>query len=201
MQYGFMGLTRTIHLDVTEHPAVLAPSVAGHSIGRWEGDVLVVDTVGFAPGVLSADAITMHSDQLRIVERFTLDSEAGALRRTYVAEDPLFFSGQYTGSDNVFIADLPYESYNCDERGHVTAGGGPAAGFQRTVPPVRPKKNPASRPSPGGCSGSSRPVASGGRNPGAGLAVRAEGSWEDGVSMNQPLPSRSGAQRIFGRRQ
>ena len=143
MQYGFMGLTRTIHLDVTEHPAVLTPSVAGHSIGRWEGDVLVVDTVGFAPGVLSADAVTMHSDQLRIVERFALDSEAGALRRTYVAEDPLFFSGQYTGSDNVFIADLPYESYNCDERGYVTAGGGPAAASPADRPAGSTEEEPS----------------------------------------------------------
>jgi hypothetical protein len=122
MQYGFMGLTRTIRLGAAEHPAALTPSVAGHSIGRWEGDVLVVDTVGFAPGVLSADGATMHSDQLHVVERFTLDSEAGALRRSYVAVDPQFFTGEYTGSDNVFIADLPYESYNCDERGYVTSG-------------------------------------------------------------------------------
>ena len=36
-----------------EHPGDVEPSRAGHSIGRWENDVLVVDTVGFAPGVLS----------------------------------------------------------------------------------------------------------------------------------------------------
>ena len=61
LQYGQLGFTRTIHLNVVEHPADIAPSRAGHSIGRWENDVLIVDTVGFAPGVLSPPI--MNSDR------------------------------------------------------------------------------------------------------------------------------------------
>ena len=53
LQHGQLGFTRTIHMNMASHPANLKPSRAGHSIGRWEKDVLVVDTVGFAPGVLS----------------------------------------------------------------------------------------------------------------------------------------------------
>ena len=52
MEYG-VGLTRTVHLNMTAHPANVAPSRAGHSIGRWDGDTLVVDTVGFEPGSLA----------------------------------------------------------------------------------------------------------------------------------------------------
>ena len=52
LQYGQYGFTRTIHMNA-EHPAKIEPSRAGHSTGRWENDVLVVDTVGFAPGVLN----------------------------------------------------------------------------------------------------------------------------------------------------
>jgi len=44
MEYG-VGLVRMIHMDMAEHPADVAPSRAGHSIGRWDGDTLVVDTV------------------------------------------------------------------------------------------------------------------------------------------------------------
>ncbi len=57
IQYGAPGIDRTVHLNETEHPANIEPSVAGHSIGRWENDVLVVDTVGFKPGILSADTL------------------------------------------------------------------------------------------------------------------------------------------------
>jgi hypothetical protein len=108
MLYGSMGIERTIHLDQREHPASIAPSVAGHSIGRWNNDVLVVDTVGFAPGILSADGRLPHSGGLHVVERFTFDAAKLALRRDYVADDPAFFSGQFKGSDAVYVSDLPY---------------------------------------------------------------------------------------------
>jgi hypothetical protein len=114
--YGSMGLERTIHLDRNEHPSDLQPSVAGHSIGRWDGDELVVETVGFAPGILSADARIPHSDQLRVVERFSLDADRGALVRRYVAEDPLYLQKPYTGSDTVYVADVPYQPIACDDQ-------------------------------------------------------------------------------------
>jgi hypothetical protein len=108
MLYGSMGVERTIHLDTAEHPADIEPSLAGHSIGRWENDVLIVDTVGFAPGILLADGRVPHSEALHIVERFTLDPERLALKREYTAEDPLYLVGQYRGTDTVYISDLPY---------------------------------------------------------------------------------------------
>jgi hypothetical protein len=127
IQYGAPGIDRTIHLNETVHPADIEPSVAGHSIGRWENDVLIVDTVGFAPGILSADAYTMHSAELRIVERFTLDRERNALRREYVATDPLYFVGEYRGADTVYPADLPYEAPSCNDLSYKTGQGTAAA--------------------------------------------------------------------------
>src|SRR5690606_28509226 len=94
IEYG-RGLTRTVHMDMENHPADITPSRAGHSIGSWDGDTLVVDTVGFAPGTLARGVV--HSDQLHIVERFTLNPETMALRREYVADDPLYFSDRYVG--------------------------------------------------------------------------------------------------------
>jgi hypothetical protein len=113
LQYGQYGFTRTIHLNVQAHPGGIVSSRAGHSIGRWENDVLIVDTVGFAPGVLSAPV--MHGNQLHVIERFALDTEQLRLTRDYVAEDPEYFIGQYTGSDSIQIADLPYAPDPCEE--------------------------------------------------------------------------------------
>jgi hypothetical protein len=113
LQYGQLGFTRTIHLNVTAHPATIEPSRAGHSIGRWENDVLVVDTVGFAPGVLSPPV--MHTDRLHVVERFSLDPAGPTLMRSYVADDPVYFSSTYGGSDMLSVADVPYAPDACTE--------------------------------------------------------------------------------------
>jgi hypothetical protein len=117
VQYGQMGLKRTIFMNMKEHPANIKPTRAGHSIGRWDGDVLVVDTVGFAPGVLSAPV--RHGDKLHVVERFSLDPKTMKLSRAYVAEDPAYLKGQYTGTDVIQVADAPYARDNCKEQGFI----------------------------------------------------------------------------------
>jgi hypothetical protein len=115
IRYGQMNLERVVHLHMAEHPEDIEPSRAGHSIGRWDGDVLVVDTVGFAPGVLSAPV--PNSGQLHVVERFTLDMDDVILTREYAAEDPVYLEGQYSGSDRVQVADFPYTADTCKEQG------------------------------------------------------------------------------------
>jgi hypothetical protein len=117
LQYGSMGIERTIHLDLSEHPAAIEPSVSGHSIGRWEDDVLVVDTIGFLPGILNADGRVPHSAGLHVVERFSLDPAGRALRREYVAEDPAFFTGPFRGADTMLPSDLPFHGTTaCEDR-------------------------------------------------------------------------------------
>jgi len=117
IQYGQMELKRTIHMNQKTHPATIKPSRAGHSIGRWEGDVLVVDTVGFLPGVLNGPV--RHGDTLHVEERFSLDPKTVKLTRAYVADDPVYLKGQYTGSDVVQIADAPYTEDHCKEQGFI----------------------------------------------------------------------------------
>lgn len=112
MEYG-ANLVRTVHLDLAEHPANITPSRAGHSIGRWENDVLIVDTIGFAPGSL-AGAVP-HSDQLHILEIYALDPDTLELNRAYVAEDPVYFTDQYIDTDSVLPADAPFAVEGCAE--------------------------------------------------------------------------------------
>ncbi len=114
IQYGQMDLRRTVYMNMKTHPANVKPTRAGHSIGRWEGDVLVVDTVGFLPGVLNAPV--RHGDKLHVVERFTLDPKTMKLTRSYTAEDPDYLKGQYTGSDVVAVADQPFTKDNCKDQ-------------------------------------------------------------------------------------
>ncbi len=114
INYGLYSFERIIHMNNMEaHPDDIEPSYSGHSIGRWEADVLVVDTVGFEPGVIAPPV--RNSEQLHIVERFSLDTDTMELRREYVAEDPVYFTDRYVGSDTVLVADVPYVAHPCDE--------------------------------------------------------------------------------------
>ena len=114
MEYGASpGLTRTVHMNMTAHPAKVAPSRAGHSIGRWDGDTLVVDTVGFEPGSLAGTL--PHSGKLHVVERFTLNPTTLELTRDIVAEDPEYFADKYVDSDSVLPADAPFRVEACKE--------------------------------------------------------------------------------------
>jgi hypothetical protein len=112
MEYG-AGLTRTVHMDMAAHPANVAPSRAGHSIGRWDGDTLVVDTIGFEPGSLAGSV--PHSRALHVVERFTLNPDTLELVRNIVAEDPVYFADKYVDSDSVLPADAPFAVEACKE--------------------------------------------------------------------------------------
>jgi hypothetical protein len=117
LRYGQMGLQRTIHMNAAARPANVAPTRAGYSVGRWENDVLVVETTGFLPGVLNAPV--RHSDRLRVVERFSLDPQTFLLTRAYEATDPVYLQGTYTGTDVVQIADAPYTEDNCRDLGLI----------------------------------------------------------------------------------
>jgi hypothetical protein len=114
IQYGQMNLKRTVYMNQKTHPAGVKPTRAGHSIGNWENDVLVVDTMGFAPGVLNAPV--RNSDKLHVVERFSLDPKTMKLTRQYTAEDPVYLKGKYTGQDVVEVADKPYTEDHCKDQ-------------------------------------------------------------------------------------
>jgi hypothetical protein len=116
IEYG-RDLVRTIHMTMDAHPAAIAPSRAGHSIGRWDGDTLVVDTVGFEPGIVGGSVA--HTAGLHVVERFSLDAATMSLRRDYTAEDPAYFTDQYAGYDIVKPADAPFAVDTCKELTYV----------------------------------------------------------------------------------
>jgi hypothetical protein len=111
LQYGRLGLERTIHMGAREHPADIEPSRAGHSIGWWQNDVLVVDTVGFLPGTLAGT--TAHSGELHVVERFTLDASTVVLRREYSADDPIYFTEPWVGGNTMQLSTVPYSPEPC----------------------------------------------------------------------------------------
>jgi hypothetical protein len=91
-----MDAQRVVRLDRAEHPAMLEPSLHGHSIGRWDGGTLVVDTRGYAahPDGLAFDMPS--SAAKHVVERFALSPDRKHLDYEAVVEDPEYFAAPIT---------------------------------------------------------------------------------------------------------
>jgi len=94
-----------IYLDGRGHPADPNPAWYGHSIGRWEGDTLVVDRVGFDPRVWLDIESHPHSDKLHIVERYHR-RDLGHLDIEITVDDPGVLAKPWTQKR---VADLAHE--------------------------------------------------------------------------------------------
>jgi hypothetical protein len=71
MDLGGPHTYRTIFMDGRPHPKNLVPTYYGHSIGKWEGDTLVVDTRGFNEDFWFDRLGLPHTERLHMIERFT----------------------------------------------------------------------------------------------------------------------------------
>ncbi len=79
---------RLVHLDQTHHPAGVAPSLLGHSIGRWEGKTLVIDTVAFVSHPVGVTLGVVSGPNKHLVERLTLAEDRRHLHYAVTLEDP-----------------------------------------------------------------------------------------------------------------
>ena len=89
MAYTFANAARTIHLDKVDEPPDL--SYMGHSLGRWEGDTLVVDVTQFNGKNWLDRAGNFHGEGLHLVERFT-PMTADAINYEVTIEDAEVFT-------------------------------------------------------------------------------------------------------------
>lgn len=83
---GERGGVRHIYTDGRSHPNVWTPTPAGHSVGRYEGSTLVVETTGFTPGMVPGGGV--RTPETRLVERFEMSSDGNRLTVTYTWDDP-----------------------------------------------------------------------------------------------------------------
>ena len=103
---------RTVHLGATHDGAT--PSVHGHSIGRWDGGTLVVDTTHFAPHRLGNGAGLPSGPRKHLVERFALNAQGG-LDYGFELDDPDYLKQRVTGTTQwLYRPDVEYVATPCD---------------------------------------------------------------------------------------
>jgi hypothetical protein len=108
-----------IYLDGRPHPADPNPAWYGHSIGRWDGDTLVVDRNGFDPRVWLDVEAHPHSDQLHIVERYHRP-DLGHLEIEIMVEDSGVLAKPWTQKRVAELAQEEISEYICQENNKDT---------------------------------------------------------------------------------
>ena len=112
---------RQVFLGQRDHPKDLAPTWTGHSIGRWQGDILVVETVGFNDQGWLDGAGHPRTEKLRVVQEFRRP-DLGHLEIHTIIDDP----GAYrTAWDLRQVADLApneeIQEFICNENNQDAA--------------------------------------------------------------------------------
>ena len=111
----FAAAERVIHLGQTTSAEAATPSVQGHSVGRWDGATLVVETTNFTPLGGGIGFKLPSSPKKTLVERLTLDSDGKGLTYAYELADPEMLTGPITGGGRwVYSPDVEFAPLPCD---------------------------------------------------------------------------------------
>jgi hypothetical protein len=110
---------REIYMDGRSHPKTVTPSYYGHSIGWWEGDTLVVDTVGYNEDFWFDRGGTPHTEKLHTLERFTR-TNYDSIDYQVTIEDTATYTAPFTGRFNMrWEEGTELFEYVCQEQNYA----------------------------------------------------------------------------------
>jgi len=117
----FFNVDRTVYMNGRGHPENGMRTIQGHSVGRWEGDVLVIDTTLFADhptgnsqGAAAATGLP-SGRQKHVVERYRLSEDRTRLLVDFVVDDPEYLAEPLTGSDEWdYAPQVRLQRFGCD---------------------------------------------------------------------------------------
>jgi len=126
LRHEWMDVQRIVHLNQREHPKGGPRTSLGHSIGRFEGGTLVIETGNYSAGVLNQYVEQpgqptrglLHSAALTSVERLHLDAARQRLVVEITLKDPEFFTRDFDAATFEYgPSELKLEPFNCTREG------------------------------------------------------------------------------------
>jgi hypothetical protein len=97
-----------------EHSKEPNPTWFGESIARWDGDTLVIDTIGFNGYTRLDTKGNPHSDKLHLVQTLTR-TDAGHIAYAVTVDDPVYYTKPWTNSRTFTMANTELMEYSCEE--------------------------------------------------------------------------------------
>jgi hypothetical protein len=123
---------RHIYTDGRKLPAEPDPHYYGTSVGRWEGDTLVVETVGFGPNTNIVAGVG-HSDKMKIVERFRLADPDNMSIETTITDPVVLLAPIVTNANLRRHREWTITEYICEENNRNSVNDG-KAGINVAIP-------------------------------------------------------------------
>jgi len=115
MKVDWMDSERTIYLDGRKHPPATETTLHGHSVGKWEGETLVVETTNFKEHPMGLSTSLPSSTQKKLTERFRLSPDGKSLIYSGVIEDPVYLAKpvEWTGQW-LYRPTMQHSNEKCD---------------------------------------------------------------------------------------
>ena len=96
IRIDWLDVERVIYLDGRDHPTDESRNLQGHSIGRWDGNTLVVETMLFSPDSMGDYSLPSGPNR-HIEERLSLSDDGESLNYQFVLEDPEYLAAPASG--------------------------------------------------------------------------------------------------------
>jgi hypothetical protein len=109
---------RRVYLDAP-HSANPKPSWYGESVGHYEGDTLVIDTIGLSTKTFVDNYRTPHTEKLHVIERWRMVDDGKAMEATFTVEDPDAFNEPWTGMRRYRRAEQQFAEDICAENNQL----------------------------------------------------------------------------------
>jgi hypothetical protein len=115
LNVDWMDTERVVYLDGRAHPPASRTFLHGHSVGRWDGKTLVVETTNFREHAMGLSTSLPSSTQKKVTERFTLGADGKTLVYSGTVEDPVYLAkpGEWTGTWE-YRPGMPHSNQKCD---------------------------------------------------------------------------------------
>jgi len=111
----WMDTDRVVYLDGRAHPPASQTSLHGHSVGRWEGKTLVVETTNFSEHPMGSSTNVPGSTQKKVTERFSLSEDGKNLVYAGTVEDPVYLAAPAQWSGRLeYRPGMPHSNQKCD---------------------------------------------------------------------------------------
>ena len=120
--YEYEHQVRRVFMDGRSHPDDFFPTPMGHSIGWWEGDTLVVETVGVEDGGLFRPQGFPYTSDLHLKERYSLEDGGERLIAEITIDDPNYYREPWTVKKRYRRIEDDIQYYECIVRPHVMPG-------------------------------------------------------------------------------